>query len=136
MSKLSNKIKNELKRHIFEGRCLELFPGEDNDSIKFLHSITESKIISIGNNKLAAPHMKFILCNVPPYPWFFRKFDYIFLNEAEWLWIEHGLPVKTNLNPDKALKFIDKYLKFSGKLIISNIHELIEIGRASCRERV
>jgi len=130
MSRLSKLIKIVIEKHVLPGkRALELFPGSHLDSINILYRLTENKVIAIGvetDIPKSVSYLKYILKRVPPYPKFFRKFDYIFINEAEWLVGEEcGTPVDFNNFPEKGIEFIHKNLNKNGKLIISNVHKAV-----------
>lgn len=130
MSKLSSSIKAILRGHILPGkRVLELFPGCHKDSIEFLYYLTGKKITAIGGeDKPHSFHLRYYEQTIPPYPRFFRKFDYIFLNEAEWIiCAEHGYPVDYSKFPTKGIEFIQTNLKKNGKFVISKIHK--EVAR-------
>jgi len=123
MSKLNASVKEILKKYVSIGHLLELFPGSDNDSIEFFHSITHSDVVAIGDENLESSHLEYYKQRVPPYPLHLKKFDYIFLNEAEWLvYVEFGGPVNFGKFPAETIRFIDKNLKKNGRFIISNIH--------------
>jgi|SRR3989344_3224288 len=127
MSKLSNQTKFILEENISRGRLLELYPGHSVDSIDFLHSLTGNKIEAIGTEDMDPSHnIKYHKQKVPPFPRFLRKFDYIFLNEAEWLvTIECGSPADFTNFPEVSIFFIHNSLKKNGKFIISNVNKSV-----------
>lgn len=130
MSKLRSSIKVILSDHILPGkRVLELFPGSNFDSIAFLFQLTGKKVVAIGDQTdrpKPSPFLKYYQRVVPPYPKFWRKFDYIFLNEAEWLiCVEGGFPVDYRMIPHQGVMFIQNNLKSEGKFIISKIHNSV-----------
>jgi hypothetical protein len=129
MSKLSKLIQITLEKYIFRGRALELFPGSHPDSINLLYRLTGSKVIAIGD-ELDKPkkvsYLKYVQRKVPPYPGFYRKFNYIFTNEAEWIVsIECGTPTDFNNFPENGIEFVHSNLRKHGKFIISNVHEAV-----------
>lgn len=126
MSKLAEKTKLILERHIKKGSCLELFPGDDHESINLLHKLTQNTIVAIGDYYNNAKNLLFIKQKVPPYPEFQEQFDYIYLNEAEWLvYAEFGGPVNFSHEPTKAIAFILDSLKPQGMCIISKVHHAV-----------
>ena len=130
MSRLSKLIEVIIEKHVLTGkRALELFPGSHPDSINLLYRLTKNKVITIGdeNDKpKKIPYLRYHEKKVPPYPRFLKKFDYIFLNEAEWLVaVECGTPVDFNNFPEKGVEFIHNNLKKHGKFIISKTHKIV-----------
>ena len=123
MTKLSSHCKDIIKSKVRGGFCLELFPGQNTESLEFLYSCTQKKVFALCDIPFVkSNNIELILKRVPPYPDFDIEFNIILVSEAEWLVApEQGSLISYDKCPKNVLSFIHKHLSKKGYFIIANV---------------
>jgi hypothetical protein len=123
MTSLSHHCKEIIKSKVRSGFCLELFPGQNTDSLEFLNLCTHKKVFALCDVPFKkSNNIELILKRVPPYPDIDIDFNIILVSEAEWLVApEHGSLISFDKCPKNALSFISKHLAKKGYFVIANV---------------